>query len=205
MQKISLIILLLIGVSIRSYSQDVFFKTGVNYTSYSFKDQNGKQIKGLFPGSGSSYELGVGFPIKKDFLKYELGLSLNGYNATGGDIDNNYSWDTNYGGIKNTISFYPTFPGDLNIGILGIFGASGIISGTQVINNSRYELKNHPEFKGIFLETGLGLLLSYDVSKKGLISVSYDYTNNFGVGQNNEEKLSFNNQRILFGVHFIIN
>jgi len=203
MQRILIIILLLIGVSIRSYSQDVFFKTGVNYTGYSFKDQNGKQTKGLFPGSGSSYELGLGFPIKKDFLKYELGLSLNGYNATGGDINNNYSWDTNYGGIKNIISFFPT-TGDLDIGILGIFGASSIISGTQVINNSRYELKNNPEFKGIFLETGLGLSLSYDVSKKGFISLSYDYTNNFGVGQNNEEKLSFNNQRILFGVHFII-
>lgn len=203
MQKISLIILLLIGVSIRSYSQDVFFKTGVNYTGYSFKDQNGNQTKGLFPGSGSSYELGLGFPIKKDFLKYELGLSLNGYNATGGDINNNYSWETNYGGIKNTISFFPTTK-DLDIGILGIFGASSILSGTQMINNSRYELKNNPEFKGIFLETGLGLSLSYDVSKSGFISLSYDYTNNFGVGQNNEEKLSFNNQRILFGVHFII-
>lgn len=203
MQKISLIILLVIGISIRSYSQDVFFKTGVNFTSYHFKDQNGKQIKGLFPGSGTSYEFGVGFPLAKDFLKYELGLSLNAYNATGGDINNNYSWDTNYGGIKNILSFYPTTR-DLDIGILGIFGASSIISGTQVINNSRFELKNNPEFKGIFLEAGLGLSLSYDVSRKGFISLSYDYTKNLGVGKNNEEDLSFNNQRILFGVHFII-
>ena len=104
MRKILFLSLLILIVSFRSFSQNVYFKTGINQTKYGFKDQNGEKVSGLVPGVGSSFDLGIGLPFAQDWFKYELGLTLDSYNATGGDQNNNYTWNTNYGGVKNTIS-----------------------------------------------------------------------------------------------------
>lgn len=201
MRRLPILLLLLFAATLPSYAQTVYFKTGINNTAYDFKDQNGEKVSGLVPGIGSSFDLGVGLPFAQDWFKYELGLSLDSYNATGGDQSNNYSWNTNYGGIKNTISFIPT-TGDLGIGVLGLIGASKIFNGSQTLNNARYDLKNHPEFDGIFFQAGLGLSVSYNIFNQGFLSLQYDYSKSFRAGQLSEEKLSYLNNRILFGIHF---
>lgn len=201
MRKLFLLAILMVVVSLTCYSQSIYFRTGLNQTAYNFLDQNGDKASGLVPGVGSSFELGIGLPLSQDWFKYELGLSLDSYNATGGDLNNNYSWNTNYGGVKNTITFFPT-SGELNLGILAVAGASTIFNGSQVINNSRYELKSHPEFNGILLQAGLGLSLSYNIFNQGFLSVQYDYSKSFRAGEQTDEKLSYLNNRILFGIHF---
>ncbi len=201
MRKITIIILLFFAADLRSFAQSIYFKTGLNQTNYSFKDQSGEKVTGFIPDIGSSFELGVGLPFAQDWFKYELGLSFDSYNSTGGDVNNNYSWSTNYGGVKNTLSFFPT-TGELSLGILALAGASKIFGGTQVLNNSRYDLKNHPEFNGILFQAGLGLSLSYNIFKQGFLSLQYDYSKSFRAGEKTEEKLSYLNNRILFGIHF---
>ena len=201
MRKIVFINLLLLFVCFKTFSQNIYLKTGLNQTTYDFKDQNGEKVSGLFPGMGSSFDLGVGLPFAQDWLRYDLGLSLDSYNATGGDLSNNYSWNTNYGGIKNTVSFIPT-TGDLSLGVLGLLGVSKILNGSQTLNNARYDLRTNPEFNGVFFQAGLGLSLSYNIFNQGFLSLQYDYTKSFRVGERTDEKLSYINNRILFGIHF---
>jgi hypothetical protein len=201
MRRLTILFLVLFAATLSSYAQTVYFKTGINNTAYDFKDQNGEKVSGLVPGVGSSFEMGIGLPLAEEWFKYELGLSLDSYNATGGDLNNNYSWNTNYGGVKNTITFFPT-SGEFNLGILAVAGASTIFNGSQVINNSRYELRNNPEFKGLLLQAGLGLSLSYNIFNQGFLSLQYDYSKSFRVGEQTDEKLSYLNNRILFGIHF---
>jgi len=200
MRKILILALLILGLS-DGYSQDLFFKTGLNRTSYSFTDQSGEKLDGLSPGIGSSFEIGLGIPFAQEWLKYELGAAINSFNATGGDFNNNYTWNTTYGGINNSISFFPT-SGELSIGILGTLGVSTIISGTQSLNNSRFDLKKNPEFSGILIQPGLGLSVGYNIFNQGFLSIQYDFTRSFRLGEESVEKLNYLNNRLLFGVHF---
>ncbi|AMQ57087.1 hypothetical protein [Algoriphagus sanaruensis] len=191
----------ILGLTIKSYSQEIFFRTGLNHTSYNFKDQYGLKITGLLPGVGSSYGLGIGVPFAQEWLKYEFGLTVNSFDATGGDVNNNYSWNTTYGGLTNTVAFYPT-SGELSVGILATASAMGMINGTQVINNSRYELRKNPEFSGLLVQPGLGVSVLYNIFNQGYISLQYDYSLAFRLGRKTEETLSYLNNRILFGIHF---
>lgn len=186
------------------YGQNIYFKSGINLTNYQFEDINGKKAEGLNSDIGSSYELGIGLPIASEWFKYELGIALDSYNATGGDLSNSYSWNTNYGGIKNTFSYSPSV-GELNFGFFAVGALSTMINGTQVMNNSRYELRSHPDFKGLLLQTGLGLSASYNIFNQGFISLQYDFTKSFTLGEKTEDKLSFLNNRVLFGIHFSLN
>jgi hypothetical protein len=65
--------------------------------------------------------MGMGFPFvpksKKEgaavkersyspnWLKNEVSLNLDSFNSYGGNQNNNYSWETTYGGLTNTLSF----------------------------------------------------------------------------------------------------
>ena len=148
--------------------------------------------------------MGLGIPLGSDWFKYELGIALDAYNARGGDFSNSYSWDTNYGGIKNTLSIFPT-AGDFNFGIYALGALSTMINGTQVLNTSSYELRGHPDFKGLLLQTGAGASASYNIFSQGSISLQYDFTKSFKIGEKTAEKLSFLNNRILFGIHINLN
>lgn len=201
MRTLFIIFIIIYTATLTSHAQNIYFKTGINSTKYNFKDQKGEKVSGFIPSVGSSFELGISQKFANDWLKYEFGITLDSYNATGGDHNNNYSWDTNYGGIRNTVSFIPT-TGDFSLGFLGILGGSTIFNGTQMLNNARYDLKNHPEFDGLFFQAGLGLSISYNVFNKGFLSLQYDYSKSFRTGQRSEEKLSYLNNRILFGIHF---
>lgn len=183
------------------FSQDIYFKSGINLTNYHYKDKSGDKTEGLNSAIGSSYELGIGLPIVNEWFKYELGVGLDSYNATGGDLSNSYSWNTNYAGIKNTLSFTPSV-GELSLGFFVVGAFSTMINGSQVINTSRYELRGHPDFRGLLLQTGLGTSASYNVFKQVFISLQYDFTTSFTLGEMTEEKLSFLNNRALFGIHF---
>lgn len=183
------------------FGQDIYIKSGINFTHYQFKDINGRIVEGLISDIGSSYEMGLKLPLVRKSFKYELGIALDSYNSTGGDLNNNYSWNTNYGGIKNTFSYSPTVS-QFNLDFFAISAASTIINGNQVINTSRYRLKGHPDFSGILLQTGFGLSTSYNIFSRGLISLQYDFSKSFKIGKRKDEKLSFLVNRIMVGIYF---
>jgi hypothetical protein len=199
-----------------AYGQEVFFKTGKNFTTYEFKSGSGLDITFL-PGRGDSYEFGLGFPFAEKegtgptvvsndtsspiWLKYEASLTLDSYDSYGGDLNNNYSWETTYGGVRNRLSILGKV-GGLDLGLMGILGASKMITGTQVVNKSRFDLREFEDFSGVFIEGGLGGSASFQVVNQGFLSLSYDYSKSFRVGEQSPDRLRFNNQRIVFGIHF---
>ena len=199
--KRPIFVILFILVNHLTHGQNLFFKTGLNYTSYNFEDQNGKKLQGLIPGVGSSFQLGAGIPLVESVVEYEIGLTLDSFDASGGGSMDNFNWNTTYGGIRNSIEFYPIW-GDLTLGIQANLGTSKIINGSQDLNNSKFDISKHPEFNGILVQPGLGLTMLYQVFDQGLLSFQYDYSRSITLGEKTVETLSFRNSRILFGIHY---
>jgi hypothetical protein len=77
-----------------------------------------------------------------------------------------------------------------------------IINGNQGLNNSKFDISKHPEFRGILIQPGLGVSMFYRVFEQGLLSFQYDYSTSKTFGKKTAETLTFQNNRILFGVHY---
>lgn len=202
-----------------AFGQDVFFKAGKNFTTYDYQNTEGLKGFELNPRTGSSYEIGLGFPIslgaKKTYskngkvrdgrirLRNETSFMVNDFNAHGGDMNNIYSYETSFGGIQNQLSVLAQI-GDLEFGIFGIIGVNKLISGTQVINNERYNLRDYQEFQREFLHTGLGGSVSYPILKNVFLSAAYQQTTNKRPKMQDKEHINFKSRIILFGIHFKI-
>ncbi len=203
-----------------AYGQEVFLKTGKNFTTYDFNSDQGIAISEFLTGTGSSLEFGLGFPLmekgvygpdrggfeqlRTTFLRYEVALTLDDYDSYGGDLNNNYSWETTYAGVRNRLSILGKL-GALELGLSGIVGASKMITGTQVVNKSRFDLSEFEDFSGVLLQGGLGGSASFQVVNQGFLSLTYDYTRSLRMGGQTSGQLSFRNQRIVFGIHFKLN
>ncbi|MFN5336487.1 MAG: hypothetical protein ACK5BR_05575 [Bacteroidota bacterium] len=216
MKIIFLTSLLWIGLSLGALAQEIFIKTGINSTIYDFKSSAGLSLLKFTPGMGSTFEMGMGFPLlnksisdrlndfggvySPSWLKNEVSLGIDSYNSYAGDQNNNYSWETTYGGIHNTLSFLVHF-GEVELGLSGQVGASKMISGTQVINTSRFSLNDHEDFSGIFLKAGGGASASYPVFQRGFLNLSYLYSKSTRMKGPADERLSFFTHSILFGLY----
>jgi hypothetical protein len=219
MTKTILSLFLLIYFSADILAQDVFFKTGRNFTTYEYRNNNGLKPIEFIPRVGASFEIGMGFPflleLQKDILnpndikierhrfRNEVSFMLNSYNAFGGDPNNNYTYEATFGGIKNQFSFLAQ-AGKLELGLLMNIGINKLLSGTQVINNSRFSVKAYDEFKNVFLQTGLGASAAYPLFDNAFLTVAYNYTVNRRPQIQNTAHVNFNSRLVLFGIHFKI-
>lgn len=201
-------------------AQDIFFKTGKNRTTYNYINTSGLSTIKLSPQVGPTNEIGIGFPFsvkinknknlkeerKTQVIRFrnEVGFIVNSYHSYGGDQNNNYSYESTFGGLNNQLSILGKI-GDLEFGILGTIGVNKIISGTQVINNSRYNLKLYDEFRGDFFYTGLGASAYYPLLDKVFLSFTYKHTQNKRPKMQETEHVNFNSRIVLFGLHLIIN
>ena len=199
-----------------SSGQEIFIKTGINSTTYDFRSSDGTKLLDFSSGMGNSIEMGMGFPFvpktKKEgapekarsyspnWFKNEVSLNLDSFNSFGGDQNNNYSWETTYGGITNTLSFLAHI-GEVELGVRGHVGLSGMLSGTQVINSSRFPLKGNEDFKGVFAKTGVGASASYPVFQRAFLNLTYSYSKSSRLGGPEEEQVRFLSHGVLFGLY----
>jgi len=220
MRTLFLICLLLVGIQVHSFGQEIFIKTGINSTTYDFRSTDGIKLLDFTSGMGNSIEMGMGFPFvpksKKEgapekersyspnWFKNEVSLNLDSFNSFGGDQNNNYSWETTYGGITNTLSFLAHI-GEVELGIRGHVGLSGMLSGTQVINSSRFPLKGTADFKGVFAKTGVGASASYPVFQRAFLNLTYNYSKSARLGGPQEEQVRFFSHGFLFGLYVQLN
>jgi len=220
MRTLFLVCTYLLGMQLPSFGQEIFIKTGFNSTTYDFRSAAGDRLLDFTPGIGSSIEMGMGFPFipkkgKEDpaqegrtyfphWLKNEVSLNLDSFNSFGGNSNNNYSWETTYAGVTNSISFLAHI-GEVELGVKGVLGISGMISGTQVINNSRFPLNGQDDFSGVFARRGGGLSASYPVFQRGFLNLSYSYSKSSRMGGPAEEKVNFLTHSLLFGVYVQLN
>jgi len=202
MKKLALGICMLLGFSM-AYGQEIYFQTGKNFTNYDYKD-NSSDSSSLQAGSGNFYEVGYVMTLNNEKLKYAVGLSLNEYNAIGGDINSSYSWNTQYMGIDNTFSIAFVNWNGLQASANGGVGISSLIYGKQNLNGQYLDLSSQKEFSGLWIAPKLGITGSYNVDNDIYLSFGYAYSKSFNVSNSTEEKLSFNNNQIQFGVHFVL-
>ena len=198
-----LIMLMMIVMSYQSIqSQEIYFKTGKNFTQYDYKSDTNSSPS-LQTGSGNFYEIGYVIKLNNEMLKYAIGLSLNEYNAIGGNALSSYSWNTQYLGVQNTFSIAFVKKRGFEASANGGLGISTIIYGKQNINGEYLDLSSQKEFSGIWLAPKLGLTASYNVDNHIYLSLGYAYSKSFNLSNSTDEKLSFNNSQIQFGVHFM--
>ena len=188
-----------------SYSQEVYFLTGSNFTKYNFHSSNEYMSTVLQSGTGSNYEIGYYFPLKSDEFSYSAGITLNELNAAAGSPSNNYQWNTKYIGIQSALNYTYSISNSFQIALKGGVGLSKIIYGKQNSNGTLYDLVNQKEFSGPFFSYFAGINANYKFDDLGYLSFGYGLLNGISTSNSTQEKLSFRTQQIQFGVHFNIN
>jgi hypothetical protein len=202
------VLLLIFIVSNTCYSQTIYFLTGKNFTTYYLENDGVSVNPFLKRGEGSSYELGFTIPImltRLQFdnpLNYYVGLTLNQYNAIGGNVSNLYEWKTEYAGLQNSLGYSFIKSNRLDMSVRGGVNFGTMLYGDQKINNSKYDLKDQKEFTGVILTPSLGLQAKCNLSEYGYLSLGYNYSESIGLSNRTPKKLSFKNHQILFGVSF---
>lgn len=188
-----------------SYSQEVYFLTGSNFTKYNFSSNQGTTSIPLQSGSGSTYEMGYTRPLKNNRFSHTIGVNLNEYNAVAGNLSNSYYWNTKYLGVNNSINY--SFPITTNFKLLLNAGLnlSTIIYGKQESNGAYYNLINQDEFSGLIFVPYSGIHLRYKLNNLGYFSFGYGISKSLLLFNISQEKLTNTTNKILFGIHFNIN
>ena len=184
-------------------AQRIFLSFGENQTKYDYETSAGQSLANLKRGSGNYYELGYEhiIKLKKSMLISTIGLSLNQFNSSGGDEANYYLWNTRYIGLQNSISY--SFINKKTFKILATGGLNilTMLSGEQQLNNSFYDLTDQDNFKGLFIQPSLGVDFHYNIQNILELSLKYNLSKAMNVSSSGDEKLSFNNNQIAFGIH----
>ena len=157
------------------------------------------------------------FQIRKKF-GVSTGLTLDQYNATGGNFVYNYSWDTHYLGLQGMAKYTllaaeketevdsasSSCKGRFAIHFNAGINLNHIISGEQKINGQTFDLTSEDEFKGLFIKPGVGLDIQYFLLENIAVGLSYHLSKNLAISSG-EEELNFNNNQLLFGLLMSLN
>ena len=188
-----------------SSAQEVYLNVGRNFTTYDYTNSQGDSNPNVESSSGASYEVGYIFSLGDKF-GIAAGLTLDQFNATGGNMVNNYSWDTSYLGLQG-VAKYKVLEANrspislnLNAGI----NFNHIIGGEQKINGQTFKLTDEDEFKGLFFKPIIGLDVQYFLLDNIAIGIGYHYSKNFGLSSG-EQDLNFNNSQLQFGILMSLN
>jgi hypothetical protein len=194
--------MVILGALQNLYSQEIYFYSGKNYTNYDYKDNAGFSNPELQKGSGVFYEMGYAIPLANEQISYAIGLNLNDYNALGGNTVNSYSWNAQYLGVKNSISYSLFDRRSFDIGISGGITIATLVYGKQIRNGTYLDLMSQKEFSGVIVQPFLGFQTRYNILQDGYLSFGYNFSKSFNVTNSTSEKLSFNNSQLQFGIHF---
>jgi hypothetical protein len=201
MKKILLLIAIMFSLQ-NLYSQEIYFYSGKNYTHYNYKDTAGTSKPNLQTGSGNFYEIGYAMPLGNERISYAIGLSLNEYNAIGGNTVNSYIWNTQYLGAKNALSYSLFERSSFDVALSGGVTLATLIYGKQETNGTFIDLMAQKEFSGIVVQPFFGFQTRYNILNDGYLSFGYNFSKSFNVTNSTNEKLSFNNSQLQFGIHF---
>tara|TARA_B100001027_G_scaffold164671_1_gene116867 strand:- start:190 stop:834 length:645 start_codon:yes stop_codon:yes gene_type:complete len=206
-----LIIIIFLGCSSFLFSQNIFLNTGVNLTTYDYKNSSGGSSENVLSSNGMFYELGYSVPL--DFSKrsrgwgrysrmqFETSFTLNDYNATGGNSLDNYDWKSQYAGLRTGVE-YMVFPNNtVTLSVEGSFGFETLLNGKQKIGGETFNLKDSEEFNGLFITPKFGLNALYNVTEDVGLSGGLHFSKALSMkGESRNENLQFNNTHFSFGI-----
>ena len=188
-----------------TYGQEAYFSMGRNFTTYDYTNSDGNSNDNIEGSSGAAYELGYVFSLG-DKLGLAAGLTLNEFNATGGNLVNNYSWDTNYLGLQGLAKYkvLESSRSPISLNLNAGINFNHIVGGEQKINGQTFKLTGEDEFKGLFFKPIVGLDVQYFLLDNIAIGIGYHYSKNFGLSSG-EQDLNFNNSQLQFGILISLN
>jgi len=197
--KNSLFFLLVMAFT-QTYAQELLFSSGINTTRYEYKNAQGQVNENIEDSSGAFYEIGYIQPLGiKDRLTYNLGLTLNEYNALGGDLNTLNTWQTKYLGLKTGVAYaLISTRGGFKANFNFALQASSIVDGVQFMNGRSFDLTKEDDFKGIFLQPIGGIDFSYLVADKLSLGLGYQYSQSSKITNKTAESLNFLNHQLQF-------
>lgn len=173
-------------------AQDVFFETGMNFTSYAYADNDGNSNDNIEPGTGVYVRAGLGSIGYRSSFSY--GVSLNQLNATGGNGFDLYDWKVTHLGAFTQWNKY--FNGDETFGFSVGFEFSTMVSGKQVLGESSYKLSEYDEFKGLWLNPRFGLNYQVISARSAFLELAYNFQIGLNITGGATENLSFNSHQL---------
>jgi hypothetical protein len=203
MRKLSLLLIAIIAIT-NSYSQEVYFLTGSNFTKYNFSSGQGSIATSLESGTGTTYEMGYTRPLKNNRFSHTFGVNLNEFNVVAGSLANSYTWNTKYLGINNSLDFTVPLSKNFKLFMKAGLNLSTIIYGKQSINGAIYDLKSQDEYSGLSFIPFTGVHLKYKINDFGYLSFGYGVSKSVILFNISQEKLTTSTNQILFGIHFNI-
>ena len=188
-----------------SSAQELYFNVGRNFTTYDYTNSQGASNPDVEPSSGASYEVGYIFPMGDKF-GIAAGLTLDQFNATGGNMVNNYSWNSNYLGLQGVAKYkvLEAYRSPISLNLNAGINFNHIVSGQQKINGQTFNLAQEDEFKGLFFKPIIGFDVQYFLLDDIAIGIGYHYSKNFGLSSG-EQDLNFNNSQLQFGILMSLN
>ena len=203
MRKLSLLLIAIIAIT-NSYSQEVYFLTGSNFTKYNFSSGQGSIATSLESGTGTTYEMGYTRPLKNNRFSHTFGVNLNEFNVVAGSLANSYTWNTKYLGVNNSLDFTVPLSKNFKLFMKAGLNLSTIIYGKQSINGAIYDLKSQDEYSGLSFIPFTGVHLKYKINDLGYLSFGYGVSKSVILFNISQEKLTTSTNQILFGIHFNI-
>ena len=208
MRKLIIVFILFFSYSLSS--QSAFFNTGLNTTSYDYKNSKGESNSNVQSSNGNFYEIGYSFPLEisersRTFgrysrLHFKTGLTLNQYNATGGNTIDNYEWDSQYLGLRSDLEYYILGADLLALSVDGGIGFEFLLNGKQKIGGNTYDLKDSDEFNGLYFTPRIGLNLSVNITNEVALIGGYNFSKAISSSKSGNESVSFNNNQLRFGI-----
>ncbi|MBP6755602.1 MAG: OmpA family protein [Bacteroidia bacterium] len=168
-------------------SQEIFIEPGVNFTSYKYKDVYNNVNTNVKNSSGLSFRVGLhNFSLLNQ--KFNYGISLQQFNATGGNKTDNYDWKTFYAGgfLEHNFSLINNI-----IYLRTAMELLFLIEGKQKIGGNTYNLKSDKEMSGFWINPSIGIKSPIVKSPIGSFDFGYNLSYAFKPGDQGFEKLYY--------------
>jgi hypothetical protein len=172
MKKILFLITLVFTTN--TYAQDLFFEYSKSISKFDFETNQYEKLN-IDGQNANSFNIGLEFK-KNNKLGIGFNIAYDENNAKSIVNQSKYIWKTGYISSNGLVNYDVLNIGNkVNINSEFKIGASHIIHGNQYINDIKYNIKNHSEFKGLFLNYGFSLGLIFKSNSKYTFRIAYNY------------------------------
>jgi hypothetical protein len=174
-------ILLLLLVSISSFSQSYKFSVGSNITSFVFTNSAGANPSFLRPSSGLHLSLSRESSLSKSFL-YDFGINYNQFNNVG-DVQNiPFSYATDFIGLNAGIGPKLSLGKGITIIAKANSSISTMVNGNQFLQNHYVDLAKDDQFNSLRTMYGYSFELTKQISPQVGLFVKYQHLDSFKFG-----------------------
>ena len=160
------------------FSQEFFISYGGGNSKYVFYDSNENKDDSFKKKFGSSYLIGYYFPSNRK-LKWGFSLIYDEHNSEKKINQTNYEWTAGYLTLGPNFNYTIfNFNNSFSLNSLFDIGFGSIINGEQRINLDELNIVDHPEFKGMFINSSIGFGIDMKINTQNTLYFGYKFNVN---------------------------